>query len=466
MATPPGQDAQFVSDQIGSDADSVYIQLGSDVPLLARTWTIRESILSQPGNFTLDINLWALAAAKIVTTPVQLKARYPAGTPFQLLVRGQPQLTGRTDRRSLSLRRGAGGTTFLVSGRDSLAELVNGEITARQSFKDTTFADMVRRALKAVGLDPSKLVTSNDANRSAKAGIPITVTQPGVKVDGVQTVPGTLGAAKAQFEAKFGDRWMEFLRKHLDRAGLFLWCAGDGTFVLSAPNIHQKAAYTIYRDLKNDYANILDSEEDDDVTERHSEVVVYGVGGGKKDGTIKSKGTFGDQEMADYGFDRPMAVRDKVVQTGAQAGYFARRKLAEERRDGYMLQYVIAGHTLPVSPGNANQRAVVTPDTVVHVHDEVMGIDGDFYVETVQRTGNPQAETVMRLMRPQDLVFGELEKATQGAVKPRPQPSPNGQGGYMWLYGVPPPPTPPPPGAVGQDGTGQYVDSRGNRIPQ
>src|ERR1700722_4228875 len=420
MATPPGQGPQFVSDQIGNDADSVYIVLGNDQPLLVRTWNIRESILSQPGNFTLDINLWALAAAKIVTTPVQLKARYPAGTPFQIIVRGQTQLTGRTDRRRIGLKRGAGGTVFEVSGRDALAELVSGEVTARQSFKNATFADMARRGLTAVGLDASKLVTSNDANRSAKAGIPIKVTQPGVTVDGVQTVPGTLGAAKALLEAKFGEKWMEFLRRHFDRAGLFIWCAGDGSFVLSAPNIYQKPAYTIYRDLQNDYANILDSDEDDDVTNRHSEIVVYGRGGGRKAGTVKSKGTFTDQEMVDYGFDRPAAVRDRAVQTGAQAGYFARRKLAEERRDGYRPPYTTAGHTLPVSPGNASQRAVVTPDTMVHVHDEVIGIDGDFYIETVQRVGAPQAETTMRLMRPQDLVFGELEKATAGG---RPAPA-------------------------------------------
>jgi len=460
---------QFISDQIGNEDDTVDIQVGTDDPIIARKWTINEAVLQQPASWTLDFGHG--------TNALQLFTRYPNGTKYVLRIHGVPQLTGFTDRRRLATKRGASGTSLVMSGRDALAAVHTATCTAAESFKDSTNLSMVSRVLKHCGLDPSKLVGSNTANRNAKCGVSVTETLPPATVDGNVSIPGTIGATAAQLQANFGEGWLAFLRRHLDRQGLMLWCAGDGGFVLTAPNGGLAPTYTLYRSLASNLANVLDADIDDDATNRHTQVFTAGHGGGRKHGSVKALDSFIDQEMLDYlaiasghstpgqpgqGYDRPLAIHDPNVQTAEQAGFLARRKIAEERRDGWRLNYTIAGHTLPVAGGNANQRAVLTVDTTIRVQDELLGLDGVFYIEAVRRERNPNTETTIRLMRPEDLVFATQAKTTYGQTLPTQKPQPDGTtlpGQNYYALGVI------PVGAVAQDPTtGQYIDANGNVV--
>jgi prophage tail gpP-like protein len=247
-------------------------------------------------------------------------------------------------------------------------------------------------------------------------------------------VPGTIGAISQNLQAKVGQRWLEVLRKHLDRAGLMLWATASGSFVLSAPNAAQTPSYQLYR--FDGQTNITNFSMDDSATSRHSEAIIYGKGGGRKSGRKKAKGIYVDQEMVDYGYSQPLVIRDEYVQTGAQAAYLARRRLAEERRDGWHLEYTIAGHTLPAF-NSPNKRAVLTVDTVVAIQDNITGVYGNYYIEGVTRRRGPETTTTIRLMRPADMVFGDISSPkTQGAVKPKAASS-NKRTYYYFAQGVP-----------------------------
>lgn len=455
-----GGPPSYVSDAIGNADDAIILELNGEQVLYAQGYTVEESILAQPARWSVSIGSEAGA--------LDLFAAAPPGSIFTLSIGDTLQASGYTDARQLTMT--GSGSMLTVHGRDALAPLHDGEITAQHSFNPnaTTYSSMVQYALSAVGLDPSKLVLTNENNRRLKAGVPIQQLAQPTQQNAIAPPPtgSTLGAYSLDLQAKFGERWLEFLRHHLDRAGLMLWAAADGSFVLTTPNPQQTPSYTLYRqiDVDNVQTNILGWDLLDDTTQRHSEYVFQGRGGGRKKGRVKAKGEYIDAEMADYGIHKPFAARDSYVQTNLQAAYAARRKSAEERRAGWKLEYTFAGHTLP-QYGSGTDRAIVTTDTTIEVADDLLGQCGTFYIETVKRERGPNGtQTTIRLMRPDDLVFGEISApATTGAVKPADVPKPAGLPHQTFNYLAE---GHPPMGAVGQDATGQFVDANGNPIPQ
>lgn len=397
---------QFLSDDLGVDADTLSLVLNGDKVLISESWEHTEGILSQPCSWSIRLGWGDIAAG--------LLKKYPKRTPFALFVGSTLQATGRTDGHGAEQADG-GATEVTIKGRDALAPLQDTYVRAQVSVAVSTYADLVRFALKKVGLGDAPLAVDNAANRKIKTGVPVTSLLPHRTVqqiiDDAGLGPPNAGVVNTTPVAKLNETWHQFLRRYLDRAGLMLWASADGGFVLSAPNGSQPPTYTLVRSadrfLSDKNANVVGCAFSDDATHRHTEAVIYGKGGGKAIGRVKAKGGFKDDEMIAAGYgDQPIVYRDVHVHTIAEASYFARRKLAEERRGGYRLEYRIAGLTLPYAGGSGEQRAVVVPDTVVDVQDEELGISGPYYVETVIRRRSPETTTTVRLMRPEDLVFG------------------------------------------------------------
>lgn len=404
----------FVSDEIGADADSVFIVLGGDKIVINTGWQHTESILAQPSVWTLRMG-WGRVAAEIL-------AKYPKRTPFELYVGGVLQGTGRTDRPGAEQSPG-GATEVTMSGRDALAPMHDTYVHASLPVSVGKYPDLVWFALQKCGLapkgpiDPKILASDNAANRDIKAGVPIRAIAPHQTVqqilDDFGEVGPNAGTVHSVPQCKVGETWLRFVRRHIDRAGLFLWAAADGTFVLAAPDANQPPSYSIVRGTgeARPGGNVVACSFSDDGTHRHTEAIVYGKGGGKAVGRLKAKGSFVDQEMIDAGYtNQPIVFRDVHTKSNVEAALFARRKLAEERRAGYRLEYTISGLTLPYLPTGGANRAVVTVDTVVSVDDRELGIQGDFYVETVTRSRSPQTTAKIRLMRTQDLLFGGVSE--------------------------------------------------------
>jgi prophage tail gpP-like protein len=399
----------YISDTVGSIDDRIRLFLDGDEIKISESWNSMDSVMEVPCAWSMRLG-WGGVAKDILK-------RYQKGSAFLLYVGSALQMTGRLD--ALRADQPAGGALALeLSGRDAMAPLNDTHIVSQQSFNDLTYFGLVSKAIAACpGIAGTSIEFSNAANRQIKAGTKISEVAPLRTAEqvlqeeaGSPTGGSVTGGQTKTVQAKVGESWLRFLRRYLDRAGLFLWAASDGTFVLSEPNGKQPPVYRIVRQRgePTKTGDVVGMAFQDDVTHRHSEAVIFGRGAGRKHGPVKAKGSFSDQEMIDLGYEQPIAFKDANTHSDAEAAFFARRKLAEERRAGYRLEYTIAGLRLPLSDGSGSW-AVVTPDTTVQVDDLELGISSTFYIDSVRRTRSPATLSTIRLMRLGDLVFGSDE---------------------------------------------------------
>ncbi len=389
--------ATTFGDVTGDLDDRVKLILrGTDTVVFAESYEVTQSILTQPSTFSL--RLGAGGTLKDLINLVQ------PGTSFQLEINGALQQTGAIDGYEAASDANGGGT-LTIHGRDALAPLHDAFVDTERSFGDATYAEMVAESLKELVPD-SVLYFNNDANRKLTTGIGVkTLAQP--DVDPTQNATGP--TAK-QVKTRVGERVYEFVKRQLDRAGLFLWAAGDGSFVITAPNANQPPRYQILRRRKQtrNAVNVTVAHYKNSTEGRYTEATVVGRGGGKKLGRTKASGTFADPEMQGwFPNGRPLLLRDTNLSNNEQAAFYARRKLAETRRAGWSLVYTVAGHTIPSLVNGA--RAVWGVDTVVSVTDDELGLSGNYYIEKVVFRRNPQTTTEITLMRGSDLVFAKGE---------------------------------------------------------
>lgn len=417
----------------GSFADSVRLQLGPDDIFIAESWEVVESILSTPSRFSLELGQSAPVASRF-TSPIlpssldsgdnvqpQSAARYPKGTPFQLFIGEALQMNGIYE----GFHAHGAATQISLRGRDQLSFLMRTHPEAQRSFTDGTYLDLVEWALETAGLTSATVFASNAANRKVKAGIPIDqisdpttideINADGTAAAGSQT-SGTLigGVTHQTHQNRIHENTLAFVRRHLDRAGLFLWAgANRNTFILGQPNGAQKPSLRISRKRGpgQSASNVVDASFSDSIEGRHGTCSIYGRGGGGKAGRTKALGSYVDPEMNTLGIvlgnglqNQGILFRDVNVQNVEQAEFTAQRKIVEERRNGWNLTYTVSGHRLPTVDGTA--WGVVTPDTVILVEDDEYGINDTFYIETVIRRRGPAGTTTsLRLMRIQDLIF-------------------------------------------------------------
>jgi prophage tail gpP-like protein len=412
--------ADFGTDERGGLDDRVRLELGGEEVLVSESYDVQGGILSQPSAFSIRLGHGGVAA--------DLMRKFPPKTPFKLRIGDVLQYTGETD--GYRAGGGSGATEVTILGRDSLAPIHDGYVENEKDFLDSTFSNLVRSALQTLSLDPTKLKTTAEADRKIRAGVNIKQLGPPRTVDEIVAnvgAPATPNGAwqfnfAASIQCKLGERWYDFLRRYLDRAGLFLWAGADGSYILSQPNANLRPVYRIVR-RRGQACTVEQAEHTNETTHRHSSVTIYGKGGGRKTGRTKNPGASVDDEMFngfrqngfaaggpdDTGYRRPLVMRDVNCGSIAQAEFLASRKLAEERRAGWSLVYTLTGHTTPTIQGS--ERAVWTFDTLVEVEDDEFGISGVFYIENVHyhRDGSGTTTTI-RLMRVTDLLFGGIDE--------------------------------------------------------
>lgn len=397
-ATPTLGAIQTFGDVTGGLEDQVRVVVNGQTILVAESYEVQSSMLVQPSTFSLRFG-WGDVLRGLI-------AMAQPGFAFQLYVGDTPQFTGQIDGFEATSDPSGGGE-LTIHGRDSLAPLHDAFVTSETSFANATYLDMVGGAVLAAfpNNPPITIAQSADANRKLTTGIGV-VPNADPETNAGQN---PTGPTAKQLRTKIGERWYEFIKRELDRAGLFLWAAGDGTLILSQPNGNQPAAYQIVRrrGQTRNAVNVTHASYRNATEGRYTEAIIYGRGGGKKFGRTKASGSFVDTEMQGFGFQRPLVLRDANVNNAIQAEYYARRKLAETRRAGWQLVYQVAGHTVPSLLNG--QRAVWAKDTVVRVQDDELGLDGNYYVEKVVLRRGPQTTTELTLQRPADLVFGSDE---------------------------------------------------------
>jgi prophage tail gpP-like protein len=382
---------------VNSPANRVQLILGGSEVFIVESYAISMGMLAQPCAFAIELGNNVIAR--------DLMRRFPPNTPFALRVGEVPQFQGRTD--GWTVNGGSDGTTLLVRGRDCLAQLTDAYVDSERSFSDVTFTDLTGQVMDIViGAGKWILLGLNDANRKVQTGASPKVTEPAPDLGG-DSISEPNGQQKT-LQAKMGTRWLgDFLKPQYDRGGLFLIATSNelDNFILSTANANQSPLYRI-RHARGAIDNVVKSVTfKNEPTARYSSCEVWGRRGGGNEARKKVFARIEDPEMIAFGFKKPWVIKDDKSTTVKQAEFLAKRKMAEARRATWSLSYTVSGHTTPTIEGN--HTAVWARDTVVEVDDQELGLQGPFYVESVEFRGAPQAETTLNLMRPEDVIFAE-----------------------------------------------------------
>lgn len=378
------------SDTLGVE-DRVRLTLNHDDVLVSESYEVDIGIMEQPCRFRMRLGHGGLAR--------DLLAKYPKGSTFRLYIAGRPQFSGITDANAANGSTGA--TEITISGRDYLSMLYDDEITEVKSYVDVSMADLVRAQLDTVGLADAALFKSNEATRKIRSGA-------GVKAFSEPQESGANAQLHYNVITRIGERRLDFLKKNLDHAGLFLWSNEAGDFVISSPNTEQEPLFRFVRQRgggARNVVNIVSVDFSDDNSRRISECVVWARHGGKKFQRTKVRGSFEDPELTTDGVLHRRVFRDANVTTDAEAEFYARRRIAGAGREGYRISYQFAGHTAPTLSGG---MAVIVPDVMCEVDDDELGIKGLFYIENVKYSGAPTTTTA-RLVKKEHAVWGSDE---------------------------------------------------------
>ena len=390
--------SNFNSDTLGAGSDVVTLVLGGKELTIAESYHVSTGILDQPSAFSFTLGHGTILPKDILATAVP-------NTAFQLAVGGILQFTGFLDGANVS-QSADGPTQVSIRGRDALAVLHDSFVEVENAYTSTSYIQFVQTALDTVGFK-GKLLTNYTASRSARAGVQVLPVNEFDSATGQAQIIADSGAPFRPLMAKVKERWGHIVKRELDRAGLMLWSDQVGNAVLSRPNTYQKPIYRIVRSRTGSRANATSVTFRNESTQRFSSCQVYGHFGGKKNGRSHAKGEYVDDEMTGWGYSRPYVFQNIHLVNDKQAEYLASRKLAESRRQGWHLSYVLGGHTTP-SIGSTG-RAVWTPDTMIDVDDEELGIKGAFWLESVEYARSPETTTTVNLMRVEDLLFGETQ---------------------------------------------------------
>ena len=294
---------------------------------------------------------------------------------------------------------GSGGTPTSVKNvtvHSILAAGAKGTTAGIRSLTDVILNESAKAAAKTATLAPS-----NSDKRLAPGA---RGAAQGVSAGAGAGAGGGTAEKRHTVIAKLGESWLEFLHRHLEKIGLFLWSDAFGNIILATPDKDQTPKHLFKRTRAGDRTavNVTDAKFNDDATNRYSRVTVYSRHRGGAKGKGKIIGSWSDPEMLVLGIDREDVVNDANVFDEAQAEKYAKHRLAKLNRAAWRLTYTIAGHTAPGPNGEG--RTVVIPDTIAHVEDEEFGINADLYIESVEYHSPPRT-TVITMMRPQDVIF-------------------------------------------------------------
>jgi prophage tail gpP-like protein len=392
----------------------VQVQLGDDEIRIATQYEVRIGIFDQPSSFSLTLGS-GLTSADIIK-------RYPPRTGFQLFVGSRPQFAGYTDGFKLS-GSGSGATEVSIKGRDVLALAYDSFHEKESSYVAMSHIALVDKMLDELGLlkpfnGPDESVAhvqvkaSNAETRDLRSGATIPDEAPSIEVE-LGKAMGTRGNAQIVLRSKLGERWMDLVERHLRQSGLFMWCSATGDAVIGRPNYHQTPIYKIIRKRgqKPRYDNVISFDYEIDFQPRYSEVVIYGKSTGRKYARTTQHGAYTDDELVSMGFHKVLVVRDAEVTSTEAAERMARRRLAEGRRRGFALTYIVAGHVTsdPTSVFAADVAPKCwAPDTMVHVEDDEIGVNENFWIEQVIFRRSATGTTTQLKLLPRDaLIFGE-----------------------------------------------------------
>lgn len=264
-----------------------------------------------------------------------LRAYITPGTQYRVFVNGHPVLTGRVEANDLPLDSSAGAVARF-SVRTKLSDAMYS--TARQSTKvqNVSIKEFIEELYAPLG------ITSGDFEYRASAARDL-ITGKSSGNRGSDT-PVDLNPIKVQ-EARVRPPETVYAAadRHLRRHGLMHWDGPDGKIIIGAPNDTQDPQYVFnaWRDPnRRALNNVLAISKIRDISGMPTAVGVFGVGG-KRSFTKSRVAAFAqNDEMAAWGFHRPLIIPAEAIRTNDLAQRAANRELSARSRgfDTYVVE--------------------------------------------------------------------------------------------------------------------------------
>ena len=375
--------------------DKIVLELDGKEVLIAENYNVQLSYMTQPNMFQIRLGSDESAADII--------GRYPPKTPFKLWLDHQGQIfvlqRGYTDGYSAP----GPPTTITLSGRDVVQDLHDAYVLNEKSFKSATVKELAVAAMSAAGYPTITFDYTNEYNRMKATGSkrnPQFAPPRSVLDEQLETLRG--GKVKRKPVVKIGESWFQFLRRYLDRLGLFIHANVDGNLIISEPNTQQKPLYKITYS-KDKSTTIRRTQYQNITSQRFAHYYAYYRTGSVDDQIVQNAFKYTDQEMVGWGYTKSWAMKDAQITNKKQAEFLARKECAKRRRDGWKLGYKVPGHTTDAIGGGTVTWA---PDTIVRVQDDDLDIAEDFWIESVRFSRDPSTSVDLTLMRPADLIYG------------------------------------------------------------
>lgn len=426
--------------ELGGDDEQVRLRInGEEITGLYQSYSVAVSIFEQPAAFSVTVGDGSSVA--------ELRRRFKREDPFELFIGDTQVATGFIDGID------AHGSPSVVTfrGRDVCKYLFDNTVLVERSFQNESYYELTRAVMNEVGLDKAQLLDTNEKARRAFSKINIKESKkPRLEVVTENVRPlalsgfqaGTAGfidlvnlegltglrpdntdlpmetrsrtvvveqgrTVRHLVKVEIGTVWWDFLQEQYKKIGLFLWATPDGNLVLSEPNAHQEPAYRLLRRRGEDRnaVNVIDASLSEGQPGAHGLCICYGKTGKGKAGRLTCRGEYRDEEAWARGVRGRIAFKDSEITSNEEALFVARRRIAEERRRDWRLEYRVAGHRVLASQGRG--RGIWAPDTVAEVVDDEYGLNDHYYLHSVLFERRPYTTTTLHLMRREDLLFAE-----------------------------------------------------------
>jgi hypothetical protein len=293
------------------------------------------------------------------------------------------KVTGRITRRRYTSADGEG-TVCRITGADLGWHLTNSCGSVFFNLQNATYKRLLEKVLSGDGASWgfAGVRASNDLNRKLKQG----------RRGAVLEVTANLETPIAQIQIEPGEVWFDSLRTYAMRLGCLVNVSGDGYLQFFRPNYDQATTYRLeyHREdaVENVRNNVQAASLEEALEGRYSELDLVweqvfdpeaNSNGNPNAGKYQRKATAtGFADEPPFLYRKTLADGETIKESqGAQrADWMLRRGYF----DAWTATYTVRGHFQT----KGRDASFWEADTTVDVVDDVLGLNGKFYVSAVR----------------------------------------------------------------------------------
>jgi len=331
-------------------------------------------------SYTIDADLY-LAEDAFSLELSNPDTEIESGMNVELVVNGKLELTGIIDKTIKKYDKSSG-TTFSVSGRDLMGQVMDQYVDEFVSMTDVNLMTLAKKLIARVPVLNRQQILYQDG---------VVDKQGRLKA---RAMPGSLfDISKGTKHIEPGRKVGEVLMEYAKSIGLLFFSMPDGTFVFGVPASGGEAVFMLTI-AKDGIVDVVSGDKTDDFSKRYKQVVVLG----------QRQGTSSEFVPADVNYtytstDMSFPLNKTFVQideygNGDTAQLHANMLLQKMNHDSFRVTYKVPGHS------NNNRNWSI--NELCTVRDEILGLNDNYliYGRTFTMSKDEGQHTVLRLGYP------------------------------------------------------------------